>query len=45
MRRLIVTVWLAALLLGLLSGSGQLENQQKQKPAATSQAHAIGGSC
>jgi hypothetical protein len=44
MRRLIVTAWLAALL-GLLSGSGQLQNQQKQKPAATSQAQAIGGSC
>ena len=28
--------------LGLLPGSGQLQNQQKQKPAATSQAQAIG---
>jgi len=45
MRRLTVTAWLAGLLLGLLSGSGQLQNQQEQKLAATSHAQAIGGSC
>jgi hypothetical protein len=40
MQRLIVTARLAALL--LLSGGGQLQNQQEQKLAPTSQAQAIG---
>src|SRR5260370_19539473 len=35
MRRSIVTVWSAALLLGPAFGHAQLQNQQKKKPAAT----------
>src|SRR5229473_4305235 len=35
MRRSIVTVWSAALLLGPALGHAQQQNQQKQKPAAT----------
>ncbi|HKV63372.1 MAG TPA: hypothetical protein VJO16_15780 [Candidatus Acidoferrum sp.] len=44
MRRLIVTAWVAAQLLGRELGSGQPQNQQEQKTAATSQAQAIGDS-